>query len=297
MPNAGEILREIFPADGEPVYDDVRCKYLSRLSSITGRNVIAYYSSWLTKPGLSASNINDYDKNAFMSMVHNLDRGLGLDLILHTPGGDIAATESIVEYLHTIFDGNIRAIIPQLAMSAGTMMACSCKSILMGKQSNLGPIDPQLGGVPAYGVLDEFEEAIEGIDKNPASLELWKVIISKYHPTYLGECKKAIEWSHEIVVEWLQRCMLKAEHNKIELSQSIAENLADHDRHKAHNRHITVQKCKDMGLKIEMLEDNQAIQDTVLSIHHSFMYSLDAAADIVKIVENQNGIRFIIRGS
>lgn len=55
----------------------------------------------------------------------------GLDLILHTHGGQIAATESIVHYLRSIFGNNIRAFIPQLAMSAGTMIALSCKEIIM----------------------------------------------------------------------------------------------------------------------------------------------------------------------
>jgi ClpP class serine protease len=84
-----------------------------------------------------------------MNFIHGLDRTKGLDLILHTPGGDVAATESIIEYLRQMFGNNVRAIVPQMAMSAGTMIACSCKSIVMGKQSNIGPIDPQLGGIPA----------------------------------------------------------------------------------------------------------------------------------------------------
>jgi ClpP class serine protease len=76
--------------------------------------------------------VNDKDKNAFMVNIHKLDRSKGLDLILHTPGGDLAATESIVDYLHSMFGLNIRAIIPQISMSAGTLIALSCKEIVMG---------------------------------------------------------------------------------------------------------------------------------------------------------------------
>lgn len=82
-------------------------------------------------------------------MCHGLNFEKGLDLILHTPGGDVAATESIIEYLNDVFEGDIRAIVPQIAMSGGTMVACSCNEILMGKQSSLGPVDPQLRGFPA----------------------------------------------------------------------------------------------------------------------------------------------------
>lgn len=112
--------------------------YVKLLHEVTNRNVIVYYSGFLTTPRGLPVEINDMDKNGFMAMCHGLDVNLGLDLILHTPGGDVAATESIIDYLNDIFEGNIRAIIPQLAMSGGTMIACSCKEIIMGKQSSLG---------------------------------------------------------------------------------------------------------------------------------------------------------------
>lgn len=47
-----------------------------------------------------------------MAVIHKLDKDKGLDLILHTPGGDVAATESIIDYLQSIFKDNIRVIVP-----------------------------------------------------------------------------------------------------------------------------------------------------------------------------------------
>jgi ClpP class serine protease len=91
--------------------------------------------------------INDEDKNGFMLCIHKLDKSKGLDLFLHTPGGSGAATESLVHYLRQIFGNDIRAFVPQLAMSAGTIIACACKEIFMGKHSNLGPVDPQIKGL------------------------------------------------------------------------------------------------------------------------------------------------------
>jgi ClpP class serine protease len=78
-----------------------------------------------------------------------------------------------------LFGNNIRAIIPQIAMSAGTMIACSCKSIIMGKQSNIGPIDPQIRGIPASGVIEEFERAKDEVAKDPKSIPIWSAIIGK----------------------------------------------------------------------------------------------------------------------
>ena len=104
--------------------------------------------------------INDEDKAGFMQAAHNVDKSVGLDLIRHTPGGSVTAAESIVDYLLKVFKDDLRVIVPQLAMSAGTMIACAANEIVMGKQSNLGPIDPQVNGLPAYGVLAEFDRAV-----------------------------------------------------------------------------------------------------------------------------------------
>ena len=129
-PNWRTLVDEIDEAGS--VYDQVRRKYLAKLHQTTGRNVIAYYSSWLQKPellrqGMLGFEVNDGDKNAFMATIHQLDRTKGLDLFLHTPGGDVAAAESLVDYLRSMFDTDIRAIVPQIAMSAGTMIAWACK--------------------------------------------------------------------------------------------------------------------------------------------------------------------------
>lgn len=171
---------------------------MEKINSISGRNIIAYYLGWFKKPDAPHVSIDDQDKNAFMTAVHRLDKDKGLDLILHTPDDDIAATESIVTYLKNIFKGDVRAIISQISMSAGTMMAMSCKEIIMGEQSSLGPIASQMGGVACQAVIDEFQKAVREVAANPASLGLWQTIISKYHPTFLTACENAINWSGKL---------------------------------------------------------------------------------------------------
>src|SRR5271156_1801853 len=98
-----------------------------------------------------------------MSVIHGLDRSKGLDLFLHTPGGDMAATESLIDYLRQMLGRDIRAIVPQIAMSGGSMIACACKEIVMGLQSNIGPFDPQIGGMPAQATKGERDRS--GIDR------------------------------------------------------------------------------------------------------------------------------------
>src|SRR6202035_4415068 len=109
MPNWNQVLFEIQSegvkraAQAQSAVDTIRRKYLGLLHTHTGRNIIAYYSGFLSKPGIRESEITDEDKNGFMMAIHNLDRSKGLDLILHTQGGSIAATESIVDYLYKMF--------------------------------------------------------------------------------------------------------------------------------------------------------------------------------------------------
>lgn len=246
----------------------------SSSSKKTGRNVIAYYSGFLSKPGILLLDINDEDMNGFMMAVHKLDRKKGLDLILHTPGGSIASTESIVRYLHLMFDKNLRVIVPQVAMSAGTMIACSAREIILGKQSSLGPIDPQLRGLPVKGVIDEFKRALAEYKDDPSSLAIWRPILEKYSPTFLGQCKQAIDWTNDFVRDQLKAVMFDGDPEAQEKAEKIVKTLGDVDEHKADERHISAVKCIEMGLRVRMLEDDNDLQDLVLTVHHCFMQAI-----------------------
>ena len=287
MPSWSEILTQVDLYSNPGVeLDKKRVEYINKIYSITNRNIIAYYSGWLKKPDAPHVSIDDQDKNAFMTAVHRLDKDKGLDLVLHTPGGDIAATESIVAYLKSIFKGDIRALIQQNSMSAGTMMAMSCKEIIMGEQSSLGPIDPQMGGVACQAVIDEFQKAVREVAANPASLGLWQTIISKYHPTFLTACENAINWSGELAEQWLQEA-----NPNIDV-QKVKDVFLNHKNSYSHSRHLSKQDCKATGLNIVDLEANPELQDAVLSLHHCYMILFDKFP-ISKIVENHIGGRYI----
>lgn len=258
-------------------------KYLDEISKCTGRNVISYYSGWLQKPTASDVSINDKDMNAFMEAVYKLDKSKGVDLILHTPGGDISATEKIINYLHSIFNNDIRAIVPQMAMSAGSMIAVSCREIMLGKQSCLGPFDPQIGGVACQSVLKEFEKAKEDIKSNPHALGLWQVIFSKYNPTFLVTCEQAIELSNDLADNILSKTISEKGKRK-----EIMKAFNNNDATKVHSRHISKEQCKAVGLNIIDMEEDLHLQDMILSLHHCYMIYLEQTI-VTKIVENNKG--------
>lgn len=299
MPAWGELLKELQPhttADGLDVpgltLDELRTKYICKLSKKTGRNVIAYYSGWL-KPGKTQNvDINDSDITGFMNAINGLDCTKGLDLILHSPGGNPTATEGIVKYLHSKFGDDIRVIVPQMAMSAGTMLACASKTILMGKHSCLGPIDPQYGGVPAHNIVTEFREAKSDLDNNIKAKTYWELQLKKYPAAFFYTVLDAIKLSSTLVTEWLTNYMFATE-PKDEVRKKVKKIVGKlNANNKSHSRHFTYDFCKDLGLKVEALEEDQELQEFVLSVHHAFVITMDAT-NATKIIENQVGTRYI----
>lgn len=299
MPAWGELLAELQPrtdASGKVIpalsCDGLRQKYISALSAKTGRNVVAYYSGWL-KPGKTQNiDINDSDITGFMNALKGLDATKGLDLILHTPGGNPTATEGIVKYLHSKFGNDIRVIVPQMAMSAGTMLACSAKSIIMGKHSCLGPIDPQYGGVPAYNIVNEFKEAKSDLDQNPQAKTYWELQLKKYPAAFFYSVVDSINLSSALVSDWLTEYMFEGEDPK-KASQKVKTIVGKlNANNKSHSRHFTFDFCKNLGLNVEALEADQELQELVLSVHHAFVITIDATP-ATKIIENQTGARYI----
>jgi hypothetical protein len=291
LPNWNDVFKEIqeLARKGTPdAADVVRRRYLKDLSDYTGRNTIAYYSGFLSKPGVQLLGINDEDMNGFMMAVHGLDKSKGLDLFLHTPGGNIATTESLVNYLQLMFNKNIRVIVPQIAMSAGTMIACSSRKIVLGKQSSLGPIDPQMRDLPAQGVLNEFKKALEEIKQDPNAIQTWRWILQQYHPTFLGACQQALDWTKKFVAKQLSEVMFEGEADAVAKSQAVVDALSDADTHKSHDRHIPIAQCRDLGLKVDALEDDQKLQDLVLTVHHCYMQVL-MNGPAFKAIENHLG--------
>ena len=286
MGNFSQILSETDST--EQSINRVRQKYLGQLFHKTQRNTLCYYSGWLQKTGSQFSNITsitDEDKAGFMTCFHGLDKSQGLDLIIHSPGGSISATESLIHYIRQLFGDNIRVFVPQIAMSGGTILSLIGKEIWMGKHSNLGPIDPQFGDTPAITLINEFDRAYKEICQDPNRIKVWSPILSRIAPTLLTQAQQAIELSLTVATNTLKQGMFR---NTQETAAHVAAALTNVQNHKEHNRHIHAQDLKNMGLIIKDLEEDNDLQDAVLSVHHAFMITL-ANTRVAKIIENHAG--------
>jgi len=303
MPTWSGILDEIRQAqqsgDAAPL-DRIRRKYLAALHAHTRRPVILYATKWTQQaPNVSPEvvTIVDEDLQGIMEVVHGIP-GSGLDLILHSPGGSAEAAEALVMYLRSKFT-HIRVVIPHLAMSAATIVACFADTILMGKHSFLGPIDPQiiintpLGQrmVPAEAIREQFERAKREC-QDPRLLAAWLPMLNQYGPDLLVQCENALAMSRTLVRAGLSSYMFASLPDGRRRAATVARWLASHRYFRSHGRHIPRHVLEERGLRIERLEDDQRLQDLVLSVFHATTHTFDQTP-AVKIIENHIGKAFI----
>lgn len=275
---------------------------LQKISTLRDdRNVLVYASAFLQKPDAPpiSLQITHEDINGFMSAIHGLDCTKGLTLVLHTPGGVTNATETIVAYLREKFD-DFEVIVPTFAMSAGTMISLATDNIIMGRQSQLGPIDPQMpaGGriVSAIAILDQFERAKNEIAEDIQQAHLWAPIMSSLGPALLQEAQNAIDYSEQIVADWLEKYMFSNDDNANVKSLKVAEYFSrgsgDGHRKKSHGRRIDREEAKTQNLKIEDLESSQDLQEAVLTSYHLLTIIFEKSPAL-KVIWNQNGKNWI----
>jgi len=269
----------------------VRRKYLKDLREHTGRPTVLYASAFDSPSGAASFNIDDVQ--LFMAALIDV-RGPALDLVLHSPGGSAEAVEQIVYYLRSKFH-DIRVIVPQNAMSAATMLACAANSILMGRHSALGPIDPQIVfpsesgrvAVPAQSIIDEYQAAQEAIKQGDSPI-LWAQKIGSYPPGFLIQCNKLIRLAKVLVASWLSDYMFDGDPEGPTKAMHIAEWLANNNEFQTHGRPIPYSTAQQKGLRVSLLEDDQILQEKVLSLFHSIIATFQSTR-CVKIVENHDG--------
>ena len=103
-----------------------------------------------------ANHIDIEDSEAVLRAIRLTPDEQPIDLILHTPGGLVLAAEQIGKAL-VEHKGKVTVFIPHYAMSGGTMIALAADEIVMDPNAVLGPVDPQIAGVPAAAILKVLE--------------------------------------------------------------------------------------------------------------------------------------------
>lgn len=307
MPSWGEIGQEIARAAGTSLspgvsaFDHVRRSYLVKQRVASDRAVILYATRW-TEGGTAGSenlSISYADVHGFMEAMHGV-KERKLDLILHSPGGSPEAAEAIVTYLRSKFD-HIRVIIPHMAMSAATMIACAADVIVMGRHSFIGPIDPQIQLVTAVGVrmvacqsvLEQFARAQKECS-DPARINAWIPMLGQFGPDLLQTCINATVLGKSLVSKWLSENMFKDDPEARQKADTVANWLGTHSNFLTHGRPISREIAKSYGLRIENLEDNSHLQDGILSIYHATSHTFTGTG-AVKIIENHFGRAYILQ--
>lgn len=130
---------------------------LRKISKITKRNVVMIKHT--RQELFSQSMINEKTLRDLAGIMNKME-GEPFDLILHTPGGDIFSSLAVSRFIKQ-YPGQIRAIIPLYSMSGGSLLALSCKELIMAPNACLGPIDPQLGSFFKYGSAKAWDHIVK----------------------------------------------------------------------------------------------------------------------------------------
>lgn len=194
-------------------------------------------------------------------------RKRGLAIILDTAGGIVEVVERMVNTIRHYYPDEVLFIVPNRAMSAGTVFVMSGDRILMDNFSCLGPIDPQIEKdgklVPALSYLNQFEalnkKAQEGL---LTSAEY--ALLSKLDLGELYQFEQARALSRELLINWLSTYKFKdwdrtetrgikvTTRFKRKRAASVADRLGKSDRWHSHGRGINMRTLvDDVKLRIE----------------------------------------------
>jgi ClpP class serine protease len=103
-----------------------------------------------------AGSISIDDSEAVLRAIRLTPPEQPIDVILHTPGGLVLAAEQIAKAL-VEHKGKVTVFVPHYAMSGGTLIALAADEIVMDANAVLGPVDPQLGDMPAASIVKVVE--------------------------------------------------------------------------------------------------------------------------------------------
>ena len=125
-------------------------------------------------------------------------------LVLHSLGGQIEAAYLIGKLCRNHLSGSFGISVPRQAKSAATLLCCAADHIHMGGVSELGPIDPQIGGLPALGLKNSIEHIAELCEKYPKSADMFsKYLHLSIKPESLGYYQRIAESAEQYATRLL----------------------------------------------------------------------------------------------
>lgn len=199
-------------------------------------------------------------------------------VVLRTPGGSAETVERLVDVLRHHYS-TVNFVVPDTAMSAGTIWCMSGDKIFMDYSSALGPIDPQVmapdgsGFIPALGYLDKVEELTAKPSLSPADAVLLRGIdLAK-----LALFEQARNLSIDLLKKWLVEYKFKdwsahrttnpgatvTAEEKVARAEQVAADLADHKRWRSHGRALNIARLRELRLDIDDYSNNPQLRNCI----------------------------------
>lgn len=225
------MLSSLQPLLRKKMLESARIKLLEKIELKRNSRVIAFIHRQETMSFLGfplMKYIDIHDSEEILRAIKLTDKNIPIDLILHTPGGLVLASEQIANALKK-HPAKVTVFVPHYAMSGGTLIALAADEIVMDENAVLGPLDPQLGTKPAASILKILEQ--KPVDKiNDDTLILADL------------AKKAISQIKSLIINLLKDKM------DLQKAEQIADTLATGKW--THDYPITVEQAKDLGLNV-----------------------------------------------
>lgn len=272
---------------------EFRVETIKRIEKITGNVLLCYVSQItflpsdlpLNRAGITDNDVEGFDQLIDTALAHSSNKRA--DIFLVSNGGSPETAERIVRLLRENFQ-TIRFVIPSNAFSAATMMSFACDSIIMSDAATLGPIDPQVGGIPARSILRGFEDLERRLKvEGPEALTAYMDLLKDYSLHLLEICKSAEALAKELAAKWLSQYMLRCGQDDSRV-QTIVDYFANYDTHKSHSRSIGRQQAVELGLVVEKLERGTPLDRLVRSLHAQYLLFF-RGTPFYKVYENAYG--------
>lgn len=289
LPATYQALADYFGKLGEVNPFALRKETFLRIESVTGRPLICYVTRTHNVPQGMPAYIDDSDLTGFGDLTQSV-QGEAVDIFIVSNGGSVEATERIARLLRESFK-MVRFIVPANAYSAATLVCFCGDEIVMDLLATLGPIDPQINGVPARAILRAFETIEKRLkDEGPRALTAYMPLISKYDLHILEICKSAQDLSEELARNWLSTYMLKCAEDDPRVTKSVGF-FSNYDIHKSHGRSIDRKKARELGLRVTNVEETEGLPGLVRSLYNQYELWFDRTP-FYKVFENAWGINW-----